>query len=151
MRSYAIASLEDIALWHGRDISHSSVERVIGPDATILLDFMLHRFTELVEKLLVYPERMLQNLNMTNGVIFSQIALLTLIDKGISREDAYAIVQRNAMKSWDSGRNFKYLLLEDGAVAQYLKAEEVDAIFKEENFLKNVDFIFNRIFEQSNE
>lgn len=151
MRSYAIASLEDIALWHERDISHSSVERVIGPDATILLDFMLHRFTELVEKLLVYPERMLQNLNMTNGVIFSQIALLTLIDKGISREDAYAIVQRNAMKSWDSGRNFKYLLLEDGAVAQYLKAEEVDAIFKEENFLKNVDFIFNRIFEQNNE
>ena len=146
MRSYALASLEDIALWHERDISHSSVERVIGPDATILLDFMLHRFTGLVEKLLIYPDRMLTNLQMTKGVIFSQMVLLTLIEKGITREDAYAIVQRNAMKSWESGRDFKELLLEDGEVTPYLKPEEADAIFRTENFLKHVDFIFGRIF-----
>lgn len=146
MRSYALASLEDIALWHERDISHSSVERVIGPDATILLDFMLHRFTGLVEKLLIYPDRMLTNLQMTKGVIFSQMALLKLIERGITREDAYAIVQRNAMKSWESGRDFKELLLEDGEVTPYLKVEEADAIFKAENFLKHVDFIFGRIF-----
>ncbi|MDO9585109.1 MAG: adenylosuccinate lyase, partial [Syntrophales bacterium] len=146
MRSYALASLEDIALWHERDISHSSVERVIGPDAAILLDFMLHRFTGLVEKLLIYPDRMLTNLQMTKGVIFSQMALLKLIGKGITREDAYAIVQRNAMKSWESGRDFKELLLEDGEVTPYLKVEEADAIFKTENFLKHVDFIFGRIF-----
>ena len=146
MRSYALASLEDIALWHERDISHSSVERVICPDATTLLDFMLHRFTGLVKKLLIYPDRMLANLNMTKGVIFSQMALLKLIEKGITREDAYAIVQRNAMKSWESGRDFKELLLEDGEIAPYLKPEEADAIFKTENFLKHVDFIFGRIF-----
>jgi adenylosuccinate lyase len=146
LRSYALASLENIALWHERDISHSSVERVIGPDATILLDFMLHRFTGLVERLLVYPDRMLANLMMTRGVIFSQMTLLKLIEKGITRENAYAIVQRNAMKSWESGRDFKELLLEDGDVASYLKPEEADAIFKTENFLKHVGFIFSRIF-----
>jgi adenylosuccinate lyase len=146
MRSYALASLEDIPLWHERDISHSSVERVIGPDATILLDFMLHRFTGLVEKLLIYPEKMLTNLQMTRGVIFSQMVLLKLIEKGTSREDAYAIVQRNAMKSWEAGRDFHELLSEDKEVSSYLKPKELDAVFRTENFLKHVDFIFDRIF-----
>lgn len=146
MRSYALASLEDVALWHERDISHSSVERVIGPDATILLDFMLHRFTGLVEKLVVYPDRMLQNIHMTKGVIFSQLVLLSLVEKGISREGAYAIVQRNAMKSWKSDRDFKSLLLEDGEVMSYLERQELELLFKSENFLKHVDFIFDRVF-----
>ena len=146
MRSYALASLEDVALWHERDISHSSVERVIGPDATILLDFMLHRFTGLVEKLVVYPDRMLQNIHMTKGVIFSQLVLLSLVEKGISREGAYAIVQRNAMKSFESDRDFKSLLLEDGEVMSYLERQELELLFKNENFLKHVDFIFDRVF-----
>ncbi|MCX5832019.1 MAG: adenylosuccinate lyase [Deltaproteobacteria bacterium] len=146
MRSYALASLEDVALWHERDISHSSVERVIAPDATILLDFMLHRFAGLVDKLLVYPERMLANLEMTHGVIFSQLVLLQLVAKGMSREEAYAIVQRQAMNSWESGRNFKDLLTGDAAVSSYLGPQELAAIFQNENFVKHVDFIFERIF-----
>ncbi len=146
MRSYAVAALEDVALWHERDISHSSVERVIGPDATVTLDFMLGRFTGMMDKLVVYPERMICNLNMTNGVIFSQMVLLTLIEKGTTREDAYAIVQRNAMRSWEEGLEFQALLQEDSTVAKYLKAEDLAAIFNVNNFLKNLDFIFNRVF-----
>ena len=146
MRSYAVASLEDVALWHERDISHSSVERVIGPDATILMDFMLHRFTGLVEKLVVYPDMMLKNLEMTKGVIFSQMVLLRLVEKGVSREGAYAIVQRNAMKSWELNHDFKKLLFEDGEVMSYLEPQELESLFKNENFIKHVDFIFDRIF-----
>jgi adenylosuccinate lyase len=146
MRSYAQASLEDIALWHERDISHSSVERVIAPDATILLDFMLSRFTGLVEKLVVYPERMLANLNMTRGVIFSQMVLLKLVERGISREDAYRIVQKCAMKSWQEDIEFKQLLLENDEVMSFLSSEDIDNVFRIENFLAHVDFIFNRVF-----
>ena len=146
MRSYALASMEDIALWHERDISHSSVERVIAPDATILLDFMLHRFTTMVEGLLVYPERMLANLNMTRGLIFSQMVLLKLIDKGMSREEAYAVVQGNAMRSWQEGTDFKQLLLDDGKVMSYLNPEDITALFRVDNFLGHVGFIFNRVF-----
>ena len=146
VRSYAVASLEDIALWHERDISHSSVERVIGPDATIALDFMLHRFTNMMDKLVIYPERMLCNLNMTHGVIFSQMVLLSLIDKGITREDAYAIVQNNAMKSWQEGLEFKTLLEKDTIVTRYLTKKELTAIFNVKNFLKNLNFIFKRVF-----
>jgi len=146
MRSYAVASLEDVALWHERDISHSSVERVIAPDATILMDFMLHRFTGLVEKLVVYPDMMLKNLEMTKGVIFSQMVLLRLVEKGVSREGAYAIVQRNAMKSWELNQDFEKLLFEDGEVMSYLEPQELESLFKNENFIKHVDFIFDRIF-----
>ncbi len=148
MRSYAVAALEDIPLWHERDISHSSVERVICPDATILLDFMLGRFTGMVEKLVVYPERMRQNLRMTHGVIFSQLVLLKLIDKGMSRENAYAVVQRQAMRSWEEGREFQALLAADGQVSQFLDPDELDAIFRTDNFLGKVDFIFKRVFDQ---
>jgi adenylosuccinate lyase len=146
VRSYAVAALEDVALWHERDISHSSVERVIGPDATIVLDFMLGRFTGMIDKLVVYPERMLANLNMTHGVIFSQMVLLSLIEKGTTREDAYAIVQKNAMKSWMEGIEFRKLLAADETVQKFLKEKDLDGIFNVNNFLKNLDFIFNRVF-----
>lgn len=146
MRSYALAALEDVALWHERDISHSSVERVMGPDATILLDFMISRFTGLVEKLVVYPERMLTNMQMTKGVIFSQLALLQLVEKGMSREGAYAVVQRNAMAAWESNCDFRELLLADGEAMSYLKPEELTSLFRYENFVKHADFIFTRIF-----
>lgn len=146
MRSYALSAMEDVALWHERDISHSSVERIIGPDATILLDFMLNRFTGLVAQLVVYPERMLVNLQMTKGVIFSQMVLLKLIEKGVSREGAYAIVQRNAMRSWQEGIEFRELLLQDGEVNSQLGPDELAAAFRVENFLTHVDFIFDRVF-----
>jgi len=146
MRSYALASLEDIALWHERDISHSSVERVIAPDATILLDFMLHRFTELVRNLVIYPERMLANLGMTKGVIFSQTVLLKLIEQGMSREDAYRVVQRNTMRSWNEGIDFQRLLLEDNEVMSHMNAKDIEDACRIENFLRHIDFIFNRVF-----
>jgi len=147
VRSYAVAALEDVALWHERDISHSSVERVIGPDATIVLDFMLGRFTGMMDKLVVYPERMLSNLNMTHGVIFSQMVLLSLIEKGTTREDAYAVVQKNAMKSWQEGMEFRKLLAQDEIVKKYLDEKDLAGIFNVNNFLKNLDFIFNRVFK----
>ena len=146
VRSYAVAALENVALWHERDISHSSVERVIGPDATIVLDFMLGRFTCMMEKLVVYPERMMANLNMTHGVIFSQMVLLSLIEKGTTREDAYAIVQKNAMKSWEEGIEFRELLAQDEMVQKYLNEKDLSGIFNVNNFLKNLDFIFTRVF-----
>ena len=146
MRSYALSALEDIALWHERDISHSSVERIIGPDATILLDFMLTRFTGLISQLVIYPEKMLENLQMTKGVIFSQMVLLKLIEQGISREGAYAIVQRNAMRSWQEGIEFRELLLRDEEVIAKLKPEDLANAFKVEKFLTHVDFIFKRVF-----
>ena len=146
MRSYALSALEDIALWHERDISHSSVERIIGPDATILLDFMLTRFTGLISQLVIYPEKMLENLQMTKGVIFSQMVLLNLIEQGISREGAYAIVQRNAMRSWQEGIEFRELLLRDEEVIAKLKPEDLASVFKVEKFLIHVDFIFKRVF-----
>jgi len=151
MRSYALASLEDVTLWHERDISHSSVERVIGPDATILLHFMLKRFTGMMEHLTVYPEKMIENLNMTKGLVFSQMVLLKLIDGGITREAAYAIVQRNAMKSWMEGIEFKELILNDNEVMSYLSADDIEATFKVENFLRHVDHIFTRVFGGENE
>ena len=146
MRSYAVAALENIPLWHERDISHSSVERIIAPDATVLLDFMLSRFTDLLDTLVVYPERMLANLNMTRGIIFSQMVLLKLIDKGMSREDAYAAVQKNAMKSWQDDEDFKMLLLEDVEVMSCLEAEDIHAAFKVENFLGHIDVVYHRVF-----
>ncbi len=149
MRSYALAALEDVALWHERDISHSSVERVIGPDATILLDFMLSRFTGLIDKLVVYPDQMKRNLEMTHGVVFSQMVLLKLIDKGMTREDAYAAVQENAMKSWHEGIPFKKLLEEDAKVSALIGKDVLDQVFRTENFLTQVDFIFQRVFGAS--
>lgn len=149
VRSYAVAALEDVPLWHERDISHSSVERVIAPDATILLDFMLGRFTGLVENLIVYPEKMLENLRLTRGLIFSQKVLLKLIEKGVSREDAYLWVQRNAMKTWMEGGDFKTLLKKDRDVKRHLTKSDLDETFRVENFLTQLDYVFDRVFGNS--
>ena len=146
IRSYSMAAMEDVVLWHERDISHSSVERVIGPDATVILDFMLYRFTGIMERLVIYPERMVSNLNMTRGVIFSQMVLLALIDKGLSRESAYSVVQKNAMKSWQQRQDFRDLLKNDSVVKRYLSKRDLTEIFNLKNFLRNLDFIFDRVF-----
>jgi len=146
MRSYAIAAMENVPLWHERDISHSSAERIIGPDATILLDFMLDRFTGLLENLVVYETRMADNIKMTHGVIFSQILLLVLIESGMTREDAYAVIQDNAMKAWQEGVSFKDLILADSKVMSSITQQQVEEIFQERNFLKHITVIFKRIF-----
>jgi adenylosuccinate lyase len=146
LRGYAVSALENVPLWHERDISHSSVERVIGPDATILMDFMLNRCTSLIENLLVYPENMLKNLNLMRGLIFSQRVLLELANKGASRELAYALVQRNAMKVWEEGKDFQVELLADPEVCKYLSAQEIKAAFDFNYHLKHVDTIFTRVF-----
>jgi adenylosuccinate lyase len=137
--------MEDVALWHERDISHSSVERVIGPDATVTLDFMLHRFAGLVDGLRVYPERMKENLEATRGLVFSQPVLLKLIDKGMERQQAYVVVQRNAMKVWDEGKDFRTLLAADPDVQALLAPREVDACFDLQHELRHVDQVFDRV------
>jgi len=146
VRSYAVSALENIPLWHERDISHSSVERVIGPDGTILVDFMLDRLHYLLDGLQVYPENMEKNIWLTRGLIFSQKVLLKLIDKGLSREDAYKIVQNNAMETWKGTSDFKELLLKDEAIKDSLTAEEVEECFDVKADLKNIDSIYERVF-----
>lgn len=146
VRGYADSAMENIALWHERDISHSSVERIIGPDALVTLDFMLGRFTGMMKGLVVYPENMQKNMDQLNGLIFSQKVLLTLIDKGITREKAYTIVQDNAMRVWREDVTFESLLLEDKLVMKYLNAKEVKSCFDIKPYLKNVDYIFKRVF-----
>ncbi|MDI6800291.1 MAG: adenylosuccinate lyase [Actinomycetota bacterium] len=149
IRGNAQAALEDVALWHERDISHSSVERVIVPDSTSLLDYMMTKMIWLISNLTVYPKNMEANLNKTGGLFFSQKVLLALIEKGMSREDAYAIVQRSAMKTWQDRGDFKEELLADGEVAAKLSPAELDAIFDPKAFLVNVDKIF-ALLEQLN-
>ena len=146
VRSNAMAALENIALWHERDISHSSVERVIVPDSTILVDYMLDRLKGILEGLHVYPERMKKNMERSYGLYNSQRVLLALTGKGMLREDAYALVQRNAMKSWQSGIEFKKLLAKDKNVKKYLKTKDIEKIFDLRYYLKNVDYIFKRVF-----
>ncbi|MGB0589041.1 MAG: adenylosuccinate lyase [Myxococcota bacterium] len=146
VRSHALAALENVALWHERDISHSSVERIIGPDATILMDFMLHRFAGVVEGLVVYPERMQANLDLTHGLVFSQRVLLALVDKGLVRQAAYGLVQRNAMRSWEEGLDFKTLLLADAEVCAQLSREEIETCFSMAPHVAHVDAIFKRVF-----
>jgi adenylosuccinate lyase len=146
VRSNAMAGLENIALWHERDISHSSVERVIIPDSTILVDYMLNRLKGILDGLHVYPDRMLKNMNRSYGLYNSQRVLLALTGKGMSREDAYELVQRNAMQSWKKGIEFKKLLLKDKDVKKYLSSKEVKKIFDLKYYLKNVDYIFKRVF-----
>ena len=146
LRGYAGMALEDIALWHERDISHSSVERVIGPDACIVMDFMFHRASGLLEKLVVYPEQMLSNLHKMHGLIFSQRVLLALTEKGMLREDAYRVVQGNAMRVWEEGADFQALLAADPQVKQFLSAGELAALFDLAYHTKNIDCIFARVF-----
>ena len=148
VRSNAFAALENMPLWHERDISHSSVERVIGPDSTILTHYMLRKMTNMMERLIVYPENMMRNLKKTEGLIFSQSVLLALVDKGITREEAYNLVQKNAMQSWTKGKDFLTLLKKDKKIGALLKKNEIEKIFNLKAQFKNVDIIFKRIFTQ---
>jgi len=149
VRSYSTASLENIALWHERDISHSSVERVIAPDATILIDYMIHRFTSLIENLIVYPENMKANLEKMGGLIYSESILLHLTQKGLSREEAYGVVQRNAMRVWEKSEDFKTLLSQDETVKHFMTQKELDMLFDVRIHLKHVEDIFRRVFGDS--
>jgi adenylosuccinate lyase len=146
LRGNCHAAFENIALWHERDISHSSVERVILPDSFIALDHMLRRFARIVRGMIVYPERMLENLNRSRGIVFSGSVLLELAKKGISREQAYDWVQRNAMRSFAEQRDFKPLLLADPDVARELSAADIERAFDLDEQLKHVDQIFDRVF-----
>jgi len=149
VRTNAMAALENIALWHERDISHSSVERVIIPGSSILVDYMLDRVKGIVEGLQVYPKRMKDNMTKSYGLYNSQRVMLALMGKGLGRDDAYDIVQRSAMRSWKEGIEFKKILLKDKEVKKYLMAKEIDEIFDLSYYLKNVDYIFRRVFGSS--
>ena len=146
VRANAQAALENVALWHERDISHSSVERVILPDSTILVDYLLAKTTNLVEKMFVYPKRMVENLNLMKGLIFSGQLLLDLTEKGASREDAYRWVQRNAMQVWETREDFATLAARDPDIRSYLKPSEIARVFNVERYLKHVDEVFRRVF-----
>ena len=147
LRSNALAAMENVALWHERDISHSSVERVIFPDSTILTDYLLDRTATLIEKLVVYPDRMKQNLELTHGLIYSGDLLLALVAKNATREEAYRWVQRNAMRVWDEGGTFKEKVLGDSDIGRTLKVAEIEKGFDSSRLLANVDRIFQRVFK----
>jgi len=146
LRSNAVAAMENVALWHERDISHSSVERVIFPDSTILADYLLDRTATLIEKLVVYPDRMKENLELTHGLVYSGELLLALVSKNVSREDAYRWVQRNAMRVWDEGGTFKEKVFSDADIQKILDPKDIDRVFNSVQLLQNVDRIFTRVF-----
>ncbi len=146
VRGYAFPAMENVALWHERDISHSSVERMIAPDATVTLDFALNRLTGLIDKLVVYPDRMKQNMDKLGGLVFSQRVLLALTQAGVSREDSYRLVQRNAMKVWEQGKDFLTELLADSEVTANLKPDAIKSLFDITYHTKHVDTIFKRVF-----
>lgn len=145
LRGNSLAAMENISLWHERDISHSSVERIILPDSTILLDYMLSLSVELIDKLIVYPENMLNNLNKTKGLIFSQRVLIALVEKGLTREQAYDIVQRNALKVWKENADFKTLLFNDSSLENVLSSKEIERCFDLKYVLRNIEVIFKRV------
>src|SRR6059036_3302926 len=146
LRSNAVAAMENVALWHERDISHSSVERIIFPDSTILADYLLDRTATLIEKLVVYPDRMKHNLELTHGLIYSGELLLALVGKNVTREDAYRWVQRNAMRVWDEGGTFKEKVLSDADIRRALNSADIEKVFDSSRLLANVDRIFQRVF-----
>lgn len=148
VRANAFAAMENMPLWHERDISHSSVERVIGPDSTILVHYMLKKMTSMMDRLMVYPENMMRNLEKTGGLIYSQSVLLALVKKGINREEAYRLVQENAMQSWTDGKDFLTLLKKDKDIRKLLSAREIEQTFKLKNQLNNIDRIFKRVFKK---
>ncbi len=148
VRANAIAAMENIALWHERDISHSSVERIIIPDSTILIDYMLARFNNLIDRLFVYPKNMQRNMAISKGLFHSESVMLALVGKGITRETAYAYVQRNAMDVWKRGGDFKQLLKNDKDIGKYLSRKEIDTCFDLSHTLKKVDYIFKRVFKK---
>lgn len=145
LRANSIAAVENNALWHERDISHSSVERVIFPDSTISIDYILSRTIKLIDKLVVYPARMLENLNLTKGLIHSQKVLLALAKKGLKRQEAYVMVQRNAMRTWDENIEFSKALESDSELMKHFTSDELQRLFSFDDMLKGVDFIFNRL------
>ena len=145
LRSNSIAAMENVALWHERDISHSSVERIIIPDSTNLMDYMLIKIIKLFENLIVYPDNMMKNLNLTNGLIFSQEVLLSLIQKGVTREKAYKLVQINAMKVWEQKIDFKELIKKDHDISKLLSDSEIDSLFDLNKILININKIFERL------
>ena len=147
VRGNALAAWEDVPLWHERDISHSSVERIIAPDSTSLVDYMLIRLTGLMAGLVVHPERMAKNLALTGGLYNSQQLLLSLCDKGLSRVEAYALIQKNALKAHAEGLDFKTLLLEDARIGEFLTSREIETIFAPDRFLASVEAIFERVFQ----
>ena len=149
VRAYALPAMENVALWHERDISHSSAERMIGPDATVTLDFALNRLAGVVEKLVVYPDNMRKNLDRLGGLVHSQRVLLALTQAGVSREDAYAWVQRNAMTVWRAGGDFLTLLKTDKDVSKALSDKELEALFDLGYHTKHVDTIFRRVFGEA--
>jgi len=145
IRSYALTSMENIALWHERDISHSSTERITLPDSCLILDYSLALFTSIIRGLQIYPQRMKQNIKLTKGLVFSQRVMLALIDKGLSRQKAYELVQRNAMKAWKGNKNFLSLLKADSEVTAALPQEELEPLFDEQYYLRYVNEIFERL------
>ena len=149
VRSNAQAGFENVALWHERDISHSSVERIILPDSTTLVDYMLHKTTGIIDNLLVYPERMKVNLESTGGLVFSGQLLLDLVEHGVSREDAYRMVQSHAMRAWKEGLNFRELVLQDKSIHRRVPPREIERAFDLKRQLRNVDKIFARVFGNS--
>lgn len=151
VRAHLIAALEDVPLWHERDISHSSVERIIAPDSTILIDFMLWRLSRIVKGMRVYPERMKENLERTRGLIFSQAVMLELIRKGLPRQDAYRMVQRNATKAWEGKDDFRTLVKGDGEIREFLPEVEIEDCFSLKRHLRHVNFLFRRVFEGKEE
>jgi adenylosuccinate lyase len=148
VRSNAFASFENIALWHDRDISHSSVERIIIPDNCILVDYMLNRLYGIIKDLVVYPERMLKNMELSYGLYNSQRVLLALVEKGLTREEAYKITQSNAMRSWKEGVPFINLLLNDNEIRKYLTEDEIKSIFDLNYYTRNLDYIYERVFRE---
>ncbi len=146
VRANSIVGLENVALWHERDISHSSAERIVLPDSSSALDYILAKTTSLLDTLIVYPERMLENLNLTRGLVFSGQLLLALTQKGVSREEAYVWAQRNAMQVWDAGEDFKNLILQDEDISSKLNVEEIEKVFDVTHYLRNVDKVFRRVF-----
>jgi adenylosuccinate lyase len=146
VRAYVTPALEDVALWHERDISHSSVERMIGPDSTVTLDFALNRLAGVIDKLIVYPDTMRKNLDRLGGLVHSQRVLLALTQKGVAREDAYRLVQRNAMKAWGGDGDFLTLLKADKEVRQHMSEAELTACFDMDFHFAHIDTIFRRVF-----
>jgi adenylosuccinate lyase len=146
IRANSIVGLENIALWHERDISHSSAERIVLPDSSSALDYILAKTTSLLDTLIVYPENMLKNLNATRGLVFSGQLLLALTQKGVSREEAYVLTQRSAMKVWDEGGEYKDLVMDDADINSRLSNEEIKQIFDVKHYLRNVEKVFARVF-----
>mgnify|MGYP006299981929 CR=1 FL=1 len=145
LRSNALAAIENVALWHERDISHSSVERIIFPDSCILVDYALARLTRVLKSLVVYPEHMERNLNITQGLIFSQAVLLELTKAGFTREQAYKLVQENAMDCWKNNRSFQQAVLNDKEISKKLTTEQIESCFDKKHAVRHVDLIFQKV------